>query len=238
MQRYGAEVVHDRDPDPGVDGTVQRRYAQLFRRPLLPLTTAILLLGLAVGLVSFGFQLWTPSNLQKLGFTEETADGVVRDSALIGFPLNFAVAALYGFWSSRKTIFLLAALTAAALFEFVLAGNEVAHDRTLLCSLLVVPIWGISSVLAVLAAYSAEVYPTRVRSRGTGLAAGSSKAAGVLVIAIVAAAVATPTIAATALIGAIPMALAALAVLYFGVETRKRRLEEITAEQFGAVPAG
>jgi len=86
--------------------------------------------------------------------------------------------------------------------------------------------------------YSAEVYPTRVRSRGTGLAAGSSKAAGVLVIAIVAAAVATPTIAATALIGAIPMALAALAVLYFGVETRKRRLEEITAEQFGAVPAG
>jgi len=238
MRRYGAEVVPDNDPDPGVEGQVQRRYAQLFRRPLLPLTTAILLLGLAVGLVSFGFQLWIPSNLQKLGFTEETADRIVRDSALIGFPLNFAVAALYGFWSSRKTIFLLAALTAAALFGFGLAGNEVAHDRTLLYSLLVVPIWGISSVLAVLAAYSAEVYPTRVRSRGTGLAAGSSKAAGVLVIAIVAATVATPTIAATALIGAIPMALAALAVLYFGVETRKRRLEEITAEQFGAVPAG
>lgn len=238
MRRYGAEVVPDNDPDPGVEGQVQRRYAQLFRRPLLPLTTAILLLGLAVGLVSFGFQLWIPSNLQTLGFTEETADRIVRDSALIGFPLNFAVAALYGFWSSRKTIFLLAALTAAALFGFVLAGNEVAHDRTLLSSLLVVPIWGISSVPAVLAAYSAEVYPTRVRSRGTGLAAGSSKAAGVLVIAIVAATVATPTIAATALIGAIPMALAALAVLYFGVETRKRRLEEITAEQFGAVPAG
>ncbi len=58
-----------------------------------------------------------------------------------------------------------------------------------------------------------------------------------LIIAIVAAAVAPPTIAVTALIGAIPMALAALAVLLFGVETRKRRLEEITAEEFGAVPA-
>jgi len=105
---------------------------------------------------------------------------VLAVAITIGFPLNFAVAALYGFWSSRKTIFLLAAITAAALFGFGLAGNEVAHDRTLLYSLLVVPIWGISSVLAVLAAYSAEVYPTRVRSRGTGLAAGSSKAAGVL----------------------------------------------------------
>jgi len=108
---------------------------------------------------------------------------VLAVAITIGFPLNFAVAALYGFWSSRKTIFLLAAITAAALFGFGLAGNEVAHDRTLLYSLLVVPIWGISSVLAVLAAYSAEVYPTRVRSRGTGLAAGSSKAAGVLATA-------------------------------------------------------
>ncbi len=238
MQRYGAEVVQEPDPDPGVQSSGQGRYAQLFQRPLLPLTTAILLLGLAVGLVSFGFQLWIPSNLQKLGFTEVTADRIVRDSALIGFPLNFAVAALYGLWSSRKTIFLLTALTAAALLGFVLAGNEVAHDRTLLYSLLVVPIWGISSVLAVLAAYSAEVYPTSVRSRGAGLAAGSSKAAGVLILAVVAAAVATPGIAATALIGAIPMALAAFAVLCFGVETRQRRLEEITAEELGAVPAG
>ncbi len=151
MQRYGAEIVHDPDSDPviGVEKDVDRRYGQLFQGPLWPLTTAILLLGLAVGLVFFCFQLWIPSNLQKLGFTEVTADRIVRDSALIGFPLNFAVAALYGFWSSKKTIFLLAALTAAALFGFVIAGDEVAHDRVLLYSLLVVPIWGISSVLAV-----------------------------------------------------------------------------------------
>lgn len=238
MRRYGAKIVTGHEPALGIERGVQRRYGQLFRRPLLPLTTAILLLGLAVGLVSFGFQLWIPSNLQKLGFTEVTAARIVRDSALIGFPLNFAVAALYGFWSSRKTIFLLAALTAAALFGFVVAGDQVAHDRALLDSLLVVPIWGISSVLAVLGAYSAEVYPTRVRSRGTGLAAGASKAAGVLIIAIVVVAVAPPTIAATALIGAIPMALAAVAILVFGVETRRRALEEITAQEFAGVPGG
>jgi putative MFS transporter len=56
----------------------------------------------------------------------------------------------------------------------------------------------------------------------------------VVVIALVAIAVSPPSISDTALIGAIPMALAALAVAFFGAETRKRQLEEITAEQLGA----
>jgi putative MFS transporter len=56
----------------------------------------------------------------------------------------------------------------------------------------------------------------------------------VLIIALVAIAVSPPSIADTALIGAVPMALAALAVAFFGAETRNRQLEEITAEQLGA----
>jgi putative MFS transporter len=85
----------------------------------------------------------------------------------------------------------------------------------------------------VLSAYSAEIFPTRLRSRGSGLAAGFSKAGGVLIIALVAIAAAPPSITGTALMGAIPMALAALAVALFGTETRNRQLEEITAAQLG-----
>jgi len=129
-------------------------------------------------------------------------------------------------------------LTAAALGGFVIAGDQVANNSLVLHGLLIVPIWGISSVVAVLAAYSSEIYPTWVRSRGTGLAAGASKAGGVVVIAMVAAAVTTPSIAAASAIGAVPMAAAAIAVLAFGVETRKRRLEEITAEELGAASLG
>ncbi|HWC26997.1 MAG TPA: MFS transporter, partial [Solirubrobacteraceae bacterium] len=191
---------------------------------------------LGVGLVSFGFQLWIPSNLRDLGFAEVSADRILRDAALIGFPLNFVVAWLYGVWSSRKTIVLLAGLTAAALTGFVVAGDRVAEDRTLLYALLIVPIWGISSLTAILAAYSSEIYPTRIRSRGSGLAAGASKAGGVLVIGVVVIALTPPTIAGTALMGAIPMALAALAAVVFGVETRRRRLEEITAGEFDVAP--
>ena len=93
-------------------------------------------------------------------------------------------------------------------------------------------IWGISSVVAVLSVYSAEVYPTRVRSRGTGFAAGASKAGGVGIIALVVFGVAAPSIATVALIGAIPMTVAVVLVAVFGVETRKRRLEDITDEAF------
>jgi putative MFS transporter len=56
---------------------------------------------------------------------------------------------------------------------------------------------------AVLAAYSSELYPTRVRSHGTGLAAGASKAGGVVIIALVVASLAAPSITVTALLGSV-----------------------------------
>jgi putative MFS transporter len=54
----------------------------------------------------------------------------------------------------------------------------------------------------------------------------------VAVISLVVFGVAAPSIATVALIGAIPMTLAVILVAVFGVETRKRPLEEITAEAF------
>jgi putative MFS transporter len=234
MKRYGATVVEEGASELEVEERVKSRWAQLLERPFLGITTVVTLFGLGVGLVTFGFQLWIPSNLQALGFTEVTSDRILRDSALIGFPATFLIAWMYGFWSSRKTLILLGLITATALFGFVIAGDDVATNRALLYALLVIPITGISSILAVLIAYASEAYPTRIRSRGTGLAAGASKAGGVLIIALVVAAVAPPSIAGTALLGAVPMLLAAIAVTLWGIETRKRRLEEITREELHA----
>ncbi len=234
MKRYGAEIVREPEARMDAESRIGMTMGDLFRGPFLRPTVVVVLLGMGIGLVSFGFQLWIPTNLQKLGFGEAEANRLLRNSALIGFPLNFLVAWLYGFWSSKRTLVLLTGLTALSLFGFVIAGNSVATSKGLLYALLIMPIWGISSVVAVLSAYSAEIFPTRLRSRGSGLAAGFSKAGGVLIIALVAIAVSPPSIADTALIGAIPMGLAALAVAFFGAETRKRQLEEITAEQLGA----
>lgn len=240
MERYGATVTETDESELEVEHDVKSRYGQLFAQPFLGPTVVVLFLGLGVGLVSFGFQLWIPSNLRSLGLDEVTTDTLLRDSALIGFPLNFVIAWMYGFWSSKRTIMLLAGMTAISLFGFAAVGDEVASNRLLLQLLLIPPIWGISSVVAVLSSYSSEVYPTRIRSRGTGLAAGASKAAGVVMIGLVLVAVAPPSIAATGFLGGVPMVLAVLAILVWGVETRRRRLEDITAEELGgrtSVPA-
>jgi putative MFS transporter len=229
MRRFGAVVVERHDADLEVESQVRSSWTQLLRGELLWLTAIVGVLALGSGLVLFGFNLWIPSNLRKLGYTD--ADAILRNAALIGFPLNFVIAWMYGFWSSKKTIILLAALTAAALFGFVIVGNAIVQNRALLYLLLVVPIWGISSVVAVLSVYAAEIYPTRVRSRGSGFAAGASKAGGVAIIGLVAFGIAAPSIATVALIGAIPLAIAVVLVAIFGVETRQRRLEEITAEE-------
>ncbi|MGH3829133.1 MAG: MFS transporter [Pseudonocardiaceae bacterium] len=233
LDRYGATTLPVTTlpvTTPGTDAPPRtaHRYALLFSRPYIGHTGALLLLGLGVGLMTYGFLLWIPTNLQHLGFTEETTDKMLRDTSLIGFLLTIPVALGYGFWSSKKTISGLGALTAAALFGFVAAGDSIARSPGLLHVLLVVPVWSISSMTAVLAAYSTEIYPTRVRSRGAGLSAGASKAGGVLVIGLVAAAIATPSITITALLGAVPIALAVLAIALVGVETRRRSLEEIT----------
>jgi putative MFS transporter len=237
MERYGAAVVEEETSELQVEERVGGGFGQLLRAPFGGLTLAVGLLGLGIGLVSFGFQLWIPTNLQKLGFTEVTSDRILRDSALIGFPATFVVAWMYGFWSSKRTMMLLAVLTAGALAGFVIAGDSVATNRALLYGLLIMPITGISSLLAVLLAYGSEVYPTRLRSKGTGLAAGASKLGGVLIIGIVVAAIAVPSISGTALLGGVPLLLAAVAVGVWGIETRRRRLEVITADEVGvAVP--
>ncbi len=236
MARYGAAVVDAGDSELDVERDVRGGWAQLVARPFRGLSGVVAIIGLGVGLVTFGFQLWIPSNLQRLGFDEVTSSTILRDSAILGFPATFLIAVLYGFWSSKKTMILLGLTTAAALLGFVILGDRVADNRTRLDLLLILPITGISSILAVLVAYASETFPTRVRSRGTGLAAGASKLGGVVVIALVVAGTTPPSIATTALIGAIPLVVGALAMAVYGVETRRRRLEDITAEELRLSP--
>ncbi len=237
MKRYGAIAV-EADEVEGQHMPVRSHYGQLFSRPFTGLTAVLVMLALGIGIVQYGFQQWMPSNLQKLGYDEVNASKVLRDSALIGFPLNFPIALLYGFWSSRRTIMIMATLTAAALLGFVAAGDTLATNSTLLHVLLVVPIWGISSLTAVTAVYASEIYPTRIRGRGTGLAAAATKLGGVLILAAVALAVAAPSILVTALFGGVPIVGAIVMILFLGVETRRRGLEEITAESLRRCSSG
>jgi putative MFS transporter len=210
---------------------INNRFRHLFRAPYVGITILVAILAVGGGFVEFGFELWIPSNLQHLGFSEAVSYSVLRNAALIGFPLNFIAAWMYGFWSSKWTLILLTVITAASMLGFLFTGNDLIHHQWLLYILLIIPIWGVSSVIAMLSAYAAEIYPTHIRSRGSGLVAGFSKFGGVLIITLVVLAITPPSIAATVLIGGIPLLIAATVIIFFGIETHKRPLEEITEEQ-------
>ncbi|HEY3606103.1 MAG TPA: MFS transporter, partial [Pseudonocardiaceae bacterium] len=241
LRRFGAKLVDIGDTvAEAVPG--RGRFTRINAGGLAGRTTLIVLLGIGIGFVTYGFQLWIPSNLQKLGFGEAASDTLLRNSALIGYPFTFVAAWLYGFWSSKKTIIAVTALTVLSLVGFVSLGDGVTRHSTLLTVLLAVPMLGSGTLVALLGAYTSEVYPTPVRSRGSGLAAGVSKAGGVVIIALTALAIAAPSIRATALVASVPLVLAVGAIVLFGVETSGRRLDDIsvavslaTARATGAV---
>ncbi|HEX3959673.1 MAG TPA: MFS transporter [Trebonia sp.] len=232
MRKFGSEVVPGSDEDEADASVGTSGLLRVSVTRLPGPSTAIVILAIGVGFVTYGFQQWIPTNLQHLGYTSVNSDYIIRNAAVIGLPLTFVVAWMYGFWSSRKTIIVVCGCTVVSLVWIAAAGNSLASDHALLTGLLVVPIAGISSAAAVVTAYAAEIYPTMVRSRGVGLAAGMTKVGGVLIIALVVVSATTPSIAATALIGAVPL-LAGIIVLGFArLETRQRPLEEITQAEF------
>ena len=228
MARFGARLVAA-DPGEPADREPESRYAQLFRRPFGGLTFGVALFGIGWGLVNNGFLLWLPTNLRAGGLDAAAADRLLADAALIGLPATFVVAWLYGFWSSRWTMIALAALTAATLATFAALGDDVGRHPAALQALIVLLLVGTSSMLAMLTPYGSEVYPTRIRARGTGLAGMCARAGGLIGVGVVVVGLAPPSLRGASLLGAIPVALAALAVARFGIETRRRGLEEITA---------
>lgn len=235
MREFGAEVVLEPGDEPAPKERGRDGYRQLYSRAFAGPSAAIAILAIGVGLITYGFQLWIPTNLEHLGYSAVSSDYIVRNAAALGLPISLVATLAYGFWSSKKTIIAFFALVAIALFGFVIAGNSVAHNHALLTGLLIIPITGTTLAAAVATVYASEVYPTRIRSRGTGLAAGATKAGGVVIIALVVAAATTPSIAATSLIGAIPLLAGIAVLLKWGRETRRLRLEDITAAELSAL---
>ncbi|ORT55444.1 MFS transporter [Streptomyces sp. CB03238] len=222
LRRYGSTVA----PVPEAEPAPVSGRPRLWDRGFGGRTAVLTLLAAGAGLLTYGFQMWLPVNLGRAGYLEASSARILRDSALISLPLNVLTALLYGLWSSRRTAVVVAGAAAGALVVLAVAGEGVAGDESLMRLLLFVPLWGISATAAVVAAYSSEVYPTALRARGTGWAAAVSKVGGVVVLALAVGAAAVPPMEVTALVAAVPLALAAVAFVFLAPETRGRRLDE------------
>ena len=107
----GVAVIDEQHPVMGL--------RQLLRGPHAGITWAMVLCGLAWGLVNFGFVLWLPVNLVTMGIDAGAASTLLARSALLSLPGIAVVVWMYHRWSSIGALVVFAVLTASSLLAFL-----------------------------------------------------------------------------------------------------------------------
>ena len=232
-----APAAVERD-DPGHPGPPELDHldgpgiGRLLRGRHAPISAALMVCGVAWGLANFGFLLWLPVNLVKLGVAASAASALLARSALLALPGILAVVWLYHRWSSVRALVLFIALTVLALLAFVAMAVLQVRSVALTVAATAALLISISGVIAMLIPYAAEIYPVHLRGTGSGLIAASSKLGGILGAGLgVLGFFEHLGVAAGAI--AVPMGVSALLLVRCGIETRGLALETIQARLDG-----
>lgn len=203
--------------------------AALFRQPHVAQTILVIVYGLAWGIVNWGFIAFLPTFLRSRGLGAGAASYLLFLSAFVAIPGTVLVAWTYGKWSSRQSMiwFAVASIASAVAFAAMAPGGDTSRVAMVVVLSLIYATTG--GVMSMLSPYTAEVFPTRLRGTGSGLSAGSTKLGGLFGgLATVTGLIAVASgLTRPVLLVSIPMAIAAVLVWKYGIETRGRRLEEM-----------
>lgn len=247
MQRYGIVLTRSHDGGAGEveaeeipalqTATSRVSTLALFRRPFAGHTFTVVAYGLSWGLVNWGFLTFMPLVLRDRGLSAGAASRLLFLSALVAVPGTLLVAWLYGMWSSKKSMILFALVTCASLGLFAAVDPGAGGRNTSwLMPLVVLLLLGSGGIISMLSPYTAEVYPTRLRGTGSGIAAGASKLGGIVAPPLAAWILgAAPGFTVLAVVAAAPVALSALVLAVAGIETRDRGLEELAPAANGGI---
>ena len=199
---------------------------QLLRGRHRSLSGGLILCGVAWGLANFGFLLWLPVNLVKLGVDPAAASSLLARSAIIALPGIGVVVWLYHRWSSVRTLVLFIGLTTLSLLAFVAIAAMLMPVPGLTTAATAALLISVSGVIAMLIPYAAEIYPVHLRGTGSGVIAASSKFGGILGAGLGVLGFFEHVALAAGLI-ALPMIGAGCLLWRTGVETRGLGLEQI-----------
>jgi putative MFS transporter len=208
----------------------RRQMRDLLGRGFLGTTITLCLFGFAWGLCNWGFITWLPNMLRDLGVEAARSSRLLAVSSLCAIPGTIVASLLYGLWSSRWTATLAALATSSCLLLFYVLAPNLASRGDILLLLVIGLFVSSNSMIGVLAPYSVELYPTGLRSVGSGVVAASSKSGGLVGPMLVAWLLAVSTsLALPAAVIAIPIGLAGVLIAIRGKETRGRSLEDLSS---------
>lgn len=220
-----ADTADDAAPVMDIQGP-RAGFGEMLRGRHARITLALVMCGMAWGLVNFGFVLWLPANLDKLGLDARAASALMARSALLAIPGIVLVVWLYQRWSSFKSLVLFVALTVLALLAFACIEAVGLHAQAFTVAATVLLLVAISGVIATMIPYAAEIYPVHLRGTGSGLIAAGSKSGGILG-ALLGVAGLFDSFTWSALVIAVPMSAAGWMLWRSGVETSGHELESI-----------
>ncbi len=200
----------------------------LLRGRQASITWGLIVCGLGWGLANFGFVLWLPVNLVKLGVEAKATSALLAWSAVLALPGIGVVVWLYHRWSAIRTLVLFIGLSALALLAFCALALLELHSTAAVTAATVALLISTSGVIAMLIPYAAEIYPVHYRGTGAGLIAASSKFGGIVGAGLGVAGF-FEHFALSAVLIAAPLALSGAMLLSRGIDTRGHRLEDIQA---------
>lgn len=223
------------DPPEGGEGTLALEgIGQLWKPEYRRRTLMLWIYSFSFGFFTFGFLSWLPSVLKAAGLTNDQVHLYTTLMDLTAFPAAALTAFLYFRWSTKGVLVLYPIIAGVAmlLLAFLVLSEQMA-------AAFIIPVGAVifffgTILLGIFGPYSAEVYSTHVRGMGSGWATGFSRFGAFLAIPLggLFLGSALPLFVHQLIFG-IPLFLAAAVMLFFGIETRHRSLEDLAPELSG-----
>lgn len=176
----------------------------------------------------YGITTWLGALLQQAGYPVTKSVFYTILISLAGIPGFITSAYLLEIWGRKPTLVMMLLGSAISAFFYGSTAANVGSQTQLIAFGLSMQFF-MFGMWSVLYAYTPELYPTRARATGAGFASSIGRLGSLLGPLIIGVVLPTTGQIGVFSLGAASFLVAAMVVLLFGVETKGKKLEEISA---------
>jgi putative MFS transporter len=223
----------DPSDEPPKMGPARTPAARLVWQRYLSQTLSLGLFSFSWGIANFGFVTWLPTLMTQLGYTNAQSSSYLALSALLAVPALAITTWLYTRWSTKGTLVAYALGGALAIAAMGAAlGGAVVSAPTLI-GLASLTILFLTSLAGAFPLYTAEVFPTEIRSLDGGIVHAIGRI-GALLGPLVGGIWFTMggSILSLEVALATMLAIAGIVLVFTGRETRGKTLEQIERDSW------